>query len=131
MASFKEKMERFQASLADLLKGNSIPKWFRPFVDEFQTFSKDLHNYILEEEGKLAVQKTVTEKLCADRDRLLQSVEDLEDELDEQQQYSRRNCLMVHGIQENPKENVEAKVMNVFDNKLQAGVNVAHKCPPD
>ena len=122
MANFKEKMERFSTSITELAKQNSIPKWFKPFIDELKTFSKDLQHYFVEEEGKLAIQKTVPDQLAEDRRRLLKSINDLEDEIEDQQQYSRRNCLLVHGIQEKPKEDVEGLVMDVLENKLQAGV---------
>ena len=51
-------------------------------------------------------------------------IQSLEDELDDQQQYSRRNCFLVHGIKEEFKEDVEGKVMEIFANKLEAGVSI-------
>ena len=66
-------------------------------------------------EGNIAIQKAVTDSLAVDRDRII-------NELDEQQQYSRRNCLMLHGVKETAKEDVEKVVMNILDTKLVAGV---------
>ena len=34
-------------------------------------------------------------------------IEDLQNKIDRQEQYSRRNCIMIHGIAENKEENTE------------------------
>ena len=122
MASFKEKIDRFSTRITELASQNGIPKWFKPFIEEIKIFSKDVHKHFFEEKGKLALQKTVTDQLVEDRSRLLKSIEDLEDEIDDQQQYSRRNCLLLHGIEEKQKEDVEGLVMDVLDKKLETGV---------
>ncbi|CAL9695549.1 unnamed protein product [Knipowitschia caucasica] len=47
---------------------------------------------------------------------------DIEDSLDEQEQYSRRNCLVLFGVPENDHENVNKVVMNVLKNNLNIAV---------
>ena len=44
--------------------------------------------------------------------------------LDDQQLYSRRTCLLLHGVNEEKKEDVEKKMMNVLENNLQAGLSI-------
>ena len=129
MDSFQEKMSKFSKTINDLSNNNSIPKWFKPFVESFKGFSNDVACYFHETEEKLkllesqlAIQKSVTDNLVEDRSRLNKTIEDLEDELDDQQQYSRRNCLLIHGVEEKQNENVEAAVMDIVDNKLKATV---------
>ena len=46
----------------------------------------------------------------------------LEYEIEDQEQYSRRNCLLVHGVTEKPNEDVEKEVMEIFQEKLEAEV---------
>ena len=122
MNTFDEKLESFLKTVNDLNKQNSVPKWFKPFVESIKTFAGDLTTHLANIESSLATQKAVTDGLAGDRDRLMKNIQKLEDELDDQQQYSRRNCLLIHGIKEENKENVEQKVMEIFVNKLEAGV---------
>ena len=42
----------------------------------------------------------------------------LEEVIDDQQQYSRRNCLLIHGIEENEGENVDELVQQTISNNL-------------
>ena len=50
--------------------------------------------------------KNLTEK----NKELKKKIEDLEIEQDRQEQYSRQNCLLLHGIEENKKENTDSLV---------------------
>lgn len=43
--------------------------------------------------------------------------------LDEMEQYSRRNCLLVHGVEEKPGENLVETVQGLFKNKLEVNVD--------
>ena len=129
MSNFKEKVDEFIQNLNELSQLNSTPKWFKPFLESFKTFSGDVSRYFTEAEdkydimeGKFAVQKAVTDSLVSDRDRLQKSIEEFEDKIDELEQYSRNSCLLIHGVEEKPKEDTEAIVMGIFDSKLQAGV---------
>ena len=73
-------------------------------------------------EGSLAVQKAVTDTLSNDRHRLEVNIIFLEDELDDLQQYSRRTCLLIHGVEESQNEgqneDIEAVVMNIINTNL-------------
>jgi hypothetical protein len=42
----------------------------------------------------------------------------IEDTLDDQEQYSRRNCIVVHGLPERDNENIEDVVVHFAQNKL-------------
>jgi hypothetical protein len=46
----------------------------------------------------------------------------LHDNLDELEQYGRRNCLIIHGVPEKQDENTDNEVLNIFNNKLQINV---------
>ena len=118
MANFEEKLNAFNSKLHNLLKNNSVPKWFKPFVEVIQTFGKEVRFEFDKLEASSAVQKTVTENLCSDRDLLKASIVSLEEELDDQQQYSRRTCLLIHGVKETPREDTDNIVLGVMDDKL-------------
>ena len=127
MSGFEGKLDDYIKSINELGRRDSIPKWFKPFLDSFRKFAADVSHHITEmdnkvksTEGSLAIQKAVTDSLAVDRDRLQTFTEKLEDQLDDQEQYSRRNCLLIHGVEEKPNENLENVVMDILDNKLQA-----------
>ena len=42
----------------------------------------------------------------------------LQDEKDDAEQYSRRNCLRIYGVPENPGENTDRLVLDIFNEKL-------------
>ena len=52
MDSFQEKMSKFSKTINDLSNNNSIPKWFKPFVESFKGFSNDVACYFHETEEK-------------------------------------------------------------------------------
>ena len=45
-------------------------------------------------------------------------IDELENVADRQEQYSRRNCLLIHGIAETQDENTDQIVMNLVKDKL-------------
>ena len=109
MSTFEDQLKQYVNTITELSKNNSLPKWIKPFLENFKSFGNHLstHLKMMESkidmlEGKVSVQKAVADSLVEDRDRLVSSVAALEDELDEQQQYSRRTCLLVHGVEELP-----------------------------
>ena len=127
MATYKDKYQYFVATVNQLNSNNSVPKWFKPYIGGITTFTKELilhletlEKKLAESEAVVAVQKTVSDTLCNDRDRLLKSMQELEDALDEQEQYSRRTCLLLHGVKEERGEDVEKKVTEVLNGKLNA-----------
>ena len=113
--AFQDKLDKFIDNVSELSKNNSIPKWFKPFVTSFQNFAMDVGGHISELEGRLAVQKTVCDRLEGERTKLQREIKLLQDELDDLQQYSRRTCLLIHGVQEKPAENVEAVVTDIVN----------------
>ena len=129
MSGLEGKLDDYIKSINELGRRDSIPKWFKPFLDSFRKFAADVSHHITEmdnkfksTEGSLAIQKAVTDSLAVDRDRLQTCIGKLEDQLDDPEQYSRRNCLLIHGVEEKPNENLENVVMDILDNKLPAGV---------
>ena len=53
---------------------------------------------------------------------MAQRIDKLENLVDRQEQYSRRNCLLVHEIAETNKENTDGLVRKTLNEKL--GINI-------
>ena len=49
---------------------------------------------------------------------LREQMDDIAPEKDKQEQYSRRNCLLIQGIPENKNENTDVLAMEVIDTKM-------------
>ena len=59
-------------------------------------------------------------------------VKNLENKADDQEQYSRRNCLLIHGLTETKTEDTDEMVLDLINNKLnikmsQIGINKSHR----
>ena len=122
MATFQSKVQAFIRKINETASNNNTPKWFKPFLETVKKFANDVSLHISELEGLAAVHKNVTDTLSKDRDRLQTRIKLLEYEIEDQEQYSRRNCLLVHGVTEKPNEDVEKEVMEIFQEKLEAEV---------
>ena len=83
---------------------------------------------LIQTEALVAVQKEVTDKLSIDRDRLQKDIKKLDDAFDDQEQYSRRTCLLLHGVKEERGEDVEKKVTEVLNGKLKADLDEKDVC---
>ena len=109
MSSIVEKMDSFIKDVSEASKNNSIPKWFKPFVESIKTLAKDVSKHVTVLESMAEIHKNVTDKLSKDRERMETSIKSLENKIDEQQQYSRRNCLLLHGVKEEKKRGCRKK----------------------
>ena len=56
---------------------------------------------------------------------LNKKVSHLEKQVDDQEQYSRRNCLLLHGIDEDQDESTDAKVINIVKDKLEIEISAS------
>ena len=61
-------------------------------------------------------------KTCQENIRKAQRIDKLENSVDQQKQYSRRNCLLVHGIAETNDENTGDLVIKTINEKLDADI---------
>ena len=81
---------------------------------KFEEFEKDR----LEKEQKIQkLEETVTtlnEKVL----NLNNQVNDLHKKAEKQEQYSRRNCLLIHGVTEDKNENVDDLVVSIIKNNM-------------
>ena len=67
---------------------------------------------------KTAKKDKIIEDLKLEVDSLSTKIEKLEKLQDQQEQYSRRNCLLVHGIGEEKEEFTDEVIINILNEKL-------------
>ena len=54
---------------------------------------------------------------------LNEKVETMDRSLDHHEQYSRRNCLLIHGVKENEKEDTDEVVTEFFEKEMKEKVS--------
>ena len=79
-------------------------------------------------ESELAVQTSVCTALKDDNEALHKKLRNTEIKLGDQLQYSRRNCLLVHDIEETLKEKTNDKLIKMFSNSLQVDISSRDIC---
>ena len=50
-------------------------------------------------------------------------IEELENKIDRQEQYSRRNCILIHGIAENKEENTDQQAIDFINENLDIKID--------
>ena len=55
--------------------------------------------------------------------KINESIEELESKIDLQEQYSRRNCILTHGIAENKEENTDQQAIDFINDSLDIKIN--------
>ena len=70
-------------------------------------------------------QRKIIEDIKSELDSLSTKIEKLEKLQDQQEQYSRRNCLLVHGIAEEKEEITDEVIINTLNKKLDLEENIA------
>ena len=75
--------------------------------DKFDEFEKERQ-----------VQKQVTEELRGEASSINEKRNSITEQADQQEQYSRRNCLLIHWIAERNQENTEDLALEIFKEKL-------------
>ena len=130
--NYSDVLDSLKVQLDDLSKSKDIPKWYKNIFENFRQFSTSILDYTKKLETDIAtlkqanyklkdtvkVQQTVTNVLCSEKNRLNEAVSKLQEDVDDLEQYSRRNCLLVHGLKEEDGENTTNKVLKVFKDKL-------------
>ena len=65
----------------------------------------------------------IIEELKKENANLKEHLKDVEQNVDRQEQYSRRNCLLIHGIKEERNENTDDIVVKFIQDDLQEEIN--------
>ena len=69
-------------------------------------------------ENERQEQKKVTEELQDEVSSLNEKLNGITEQVDRQEQYYRRNCLLTHGITEGIQEKTDALALEIFREKL-------------
>ena len=101
---FQEKLDNFLTSV-EIVAEQKIPAWFRPFMDTVKEFAMNVNDFFdqfhrsqVELESKLGVQRSVTDALDIDRKRIADELVDVQMDLGDLKQYTRRNHIIVHAF---------------------------------
>lgn len=106
MASFEERLQSQQragASDANSSEGN--------------TLAADYWNFKTSASDELQILKGQLQSMKI-------HLQQLDNKCDEAEQYSRRNCLLIHGVPETPDEDPHAAAIAVLNGKLNAGLGI-------
>ena len=131
--NFEEIVSTFIENVNSFVESNKVPAWIKPFLDLIKQFSNDIAVSFMELESNLGVQKAVTDALSIDRDRILEDLHEEKKKLENQCQYSRRNQLIIHGVDEkNAAENTTDTVLAIFKgmditNISKTDINRSHR----
>ena len=90
---------------------NDIPAWARILLNGFKLVCVELKNTNAE-------LKKTNGKLNEEISNLRDENAQLREIIDNQEQYSRRNCLLIHGVAETQREKTDAVVLDIFQNQL-------------
>ena len=67
---------------------------------------------------KKNVRKKIVKELNEKVSALTERSKVLEESIDQQEQYSCQNCLLIHGVEENSNEDTDKLVLNIINNGL-------------
>ena len=122
---FKGMLDAFLQEMKQVVSRKNVPAWFNDFSKVLNTFANELSGTVIEMEKKythlesaLAIQKAVTDGLDTDRKKLNDQIHVLEADLEDQLQYSRQTNILIHGCDEENRENTDEKVCNIIQNNL-------------
>ena len=71
-------------------------------------------------EGKM---KKKIEELNGIVSKMNERIEELENKIDRQEQYSKRNCILIHGIAENKEENTDQQAIDFINDNLDIKID--------
>ena len=128
--NFEEKIAKSIENINTVAVNNKIPAWHKPIMESIKTFAEDvtskfseLQKTVIDLEGRLGVQKSVTDALALDRERISKEIRVMEVALEDQRQYTRRNMILVHGVQETAgREDTDDTVLNIFNKDMEVQI---------
>ena len=88
-------------------------------VTQFEEYEKDRQ----EKEAEINSLKEKVDSVTKQNEELERQLVDQEKRLDEQEQYTRRNCLLVHGVEEKNNEDTDQVSLDIFNKDLNLEVS--------
>ena len=124
MADTIGKFGMFEEKLSLVESDENLPSYLQPLLSAIKVIMRDILHEFEILESKVAVNSTVITAIKDDRDSLANDVYKLQIDLEEAQNYSRRNCLLLHGVDEEQGENTDNKIINIIHK--ETGVELNH-----
>ena len=124
-----DKLKKLTSSIpTDILDDPQTPKWakfiltsFKGICDEFRQLNQTWSNRI----DLLEVRNAVNEaKIKALEEKLENKTFELELLIDDNAQYSRRNCLLIHGVTETEEEDYDKILLETLNNDQTLNLNL-------
>lgn len=121
MQNLEKKMKEMcvltEASQASQIKGTQELVEMNKSINHINAIFEEYQKDKKEQEQKINhLEKTVSE--------MSGKIEKLEKSIDAQEQYSRRNCLLIHGISESDNENTDDIVMKTVQENMEITVSI-------
>lgn len=116
---FTERMDEFQARLEQVTSASD-----RSATNTNDRASENLKSLSLEFQD---FRQFISTEISFVKEELLsvqQRIDQQEARADEAEQYSRRNCLLLHGVKEDPAENLYSKVIQTVNTTLQVELSM-------
>ena len=120
----------------------TIPQWAKILIQsmhlvlhEFKVV-KSLASKIKVLEDCKSVHENVTTRLQEDNLQLHNKIKSLEERIDDGEQRSRNQCLLIHGIAENDEEDTDTVAVGIINNELEileftaSGLHNSHRLGP-
>ena len=102
-----------------------IPPWALLFLESFKVLIGEIKKLndstirIGELEDRTAVCENTSDRLITEIKRLGDELKKLQEKVDDQEQRSRNNCLLLHGVEENMmQQDTDGILLNVINNDL-------------
>ena len=83
-------------------------------TDSVEFISTRFHEYEADRKKKDEIINSLQEKVLG----LTEKVDKLSSLVDRQEQYSRRNCILIHGVKENQNEDTDEVVINKIKSEM-------------
>ena len=117
LAKFREVKDIHKLPLSNNNNNNNQIKGKKLLVDLSESI-KFMSDKFDEFEKERQVQKQVIEELRGEVSSLNEKRNSITEQVDQQEQYSRRNRLLIHGIAERNQENTDDLALEIFREKL-------------
>ena len=121
---FKADVKAFLSGVHDV-SSKKAPAWFKGFESTLVKFTSSIEKVVGELEASHHVQRAVIDGLVSNKNKLealhrtdQRRIHKLEVDLEDLQQYSRRTNVLIHGIEEEEKEDTDKKAHDLFTEQL-------------
>ena len=121
-SSLSEQVNQVNGKVESVLKVVEDIKEFKEVVtnrleelEKSTQFISSKHEELTHEQSTM---QQCLNTISNENEALKRQVKMLQVQIEDQQQYSRRNCILIHGIPENESEDTDKLVMDVFTGRL-------------